>query len=147
MNFKISFFSVLVGLSFNAFSQTNVQIPFARQIWHENIGKTQRKIDRLDGSEDNKLTIKGNEEASNKATNALLTTVYELRTGIEADSTIDNNGKIKYLRGLNEVLSFFEISIRRERGAALSQLPELLNAFTEAMKLERAGASIVPLID
>ncbi len=117
-----------------------------RLIIHENIVKNQRKIDRLDDSEDHKVTA-GNEEATRKATTALFDKVDEITNNIEADTLLDFNGKMKYLRGLNDVLTSFAVSARSENGVRLEQISELIPAFAAAMNLEKAGASFKTLIE
>lgn len=117
-----------------------------RVLFHDNIKKNQRKIDGLDGNEDHKLTV-GNEEATRKATAALFDKVDEIRNGIEADSSLDFNGKLKYLRGLNDVLSYFQISARAENGVNLDDISQVISVFISAMDLERQGESIKPLIE
>lgn len=115
-------------------------------IFHDNIVKNQQKIDRLDGKQDHKLNA-GNEEATRQATTALFDTVDEIRNNIEADTLLDFNGKMKYLRGLNDVLTTFEIYSRKENGVRLSQFSQLITLYTKASELEKTGSSITPLIE
>lgn len=147
MNFKILLGFLFAGISLSAWSQSTVEIPFNRIIWHENIAKSQRKIDRLDGKEDHQVLVQNNEAVTKKASNALFVIVDSIRNGIEADSGLDNNNKIKYLRGLNELLSYFEISVRKERGAQPTHIPQVLEAFISAVQLERRGSSIASLVE
>ncbi|MCW3106531.1 MAG: hypothetical protein JWQ09_1037 [Segetibacter sp.] len=115
-------------------------------IFHDNIVKNQQKIDRLDGKQDHLLHV-GNEEATQKATTTLFDKVDEIRNNIEADSLLDFNNKMKYLRGLNDVLITFEIYARKENGVSPDQITELIPAYVTAMELEKAGSSIKPLIE
>ena len=80
-------------------------------IFHESIIKNQRKIDLLDEKQDNKLTV-GPDDATQKATTALFKMVDDIRNRIEGDSLLDSNSKIKYLKGLAEILASFERSTR-----------------------------------
>src|SRR4051812_17291848 len=110
MGFKKYAFAFLSIISLQVVAQDKPAIPLMRVIYHDNIIKTQRKIDRLDGEQDLTLTVEGNKEATNKATVAVFNQVDSIRNNIEADTTLDANNKMKYLRGLNEVLIAFEMS-------------------------------------
>ncbi|MDB5246052.1 MAG: hypothetical protein JWQ40_446 [Segetibacter sp.] len=115
-------------------------------IFHESIIKNQRKIDLLDNKQDHKLNV-GNEETTRKATAALFSKVDEIRNNIEADSLVDFNGKMRYLKGLNEVLTSFATTAGTEDGMQLDQIIELIPAFATAMELDKAGLSIRSLFE
>ena len=117
-----------------------------RRIFHDNIVKNQLKIDRLDGKQDHILNA-GNAEETQKATTALFDKIDEIRNNIEADSLLDFNGKMKYLRGLNDVLTTFEIYSRKENGVRLNQFNQLVLMYESGMQLEKAGSSIKFLIE
>lgn len=117
-----------------------------RRMLHDNIIKSQQKIDRLDDNQDGLLKT-GDEATTRQATNALFEKVDDIRNNIEADSILDFNGKMKFLRGLNEVLTYFAISARRENGVRLDQISQLIQLYAAAIEVEKAGASIKPLID
>src|SRR5207253_5201326 len=127
-------------------AQVKPKIPLMRMIIHDNIVKNQQKIDRLDGKQDHMLNV-GNAEATQKATTALFDKVDEIRNNIEIDSVLDFNNKMKYLRGLNDVLLTFEIYSRKENGVSPDQISELIHAYVAAMELEKAGSSIRSLIE
>jgi len=115
-------------------------------IFHDNIVKNQQKIDRLDGKQDQVVSA-GNEEITKKATVALFDKVDAIRNNIEADTLLDFNNKMKYLRGLNDILRFFEISVRTNNDFHLRQIPQVVEAYSTAMQLEKAGSSIAALIE
>ena len=117
-----------------------------RMMFHENIKKMQQKIDLLDDKQDYLLDV-GNKEATQKATTALFNKVDDIRNDIEADSLLDFNSKMKYLRGLNEVLISFERSVRLDNRARPEQISELIPAFFAAMELEKAGTSIKNIVN
>lgn len=123
------------------------EIPFTRLIWHENIDKTQRAVDLMDNKEDSLLTVKGSTADTKLASAALYRQVDNIQNLIELDGSLDNNGKIKFLRGLNEVLTDFQTQVRYRNGIKPSQLPELVTAFSSAMQQEKNGVSLESLIE
>lgn len=135
---------LLVSVS-NAQSGTTKKIPFSRLYFHESIETTQKKIMDADGSKDKLFTPTSNETLNQTLTHSLIGRVDKIRDEIEEDSSLDNNNKIKFLRGLNETL----IAYRTEAGfrnIKYSALPDLLKTFEEAMAVEKKGLSIAPLI-
>lgn len=126
-------------------SQPKPQIPLMRKIFHENVDKVQRTIDNLDRKDDKAFNIGDNEEVNLQVSYGLFTKVDNLQTQIEVDSTLDRNDKIKFLRGLTEVLSGYDVAYRA-RSIKHDQLPALIDAYTEGMYLEARGQSITPLI-
>jgi hypothetical protein len=61
-----------------------------------------------------------------------------LQDQIEADSAFDANTKIKYLRGLAEILNSYEVAYRA-RQVKGDQLPDLVNTYIEAISIEKRG--------
>lgn len=128
-----------------AWSQPKAEIPLMRKIFHENIDKTQRAIDKLDNKADKAFTHGKNEEVNLQVSYALFNKIDELQNSIELDSTLDANRKIKFLRGINEVLSAYEVGFRA-RMLKHDQLPAVIDGYIDAMQLELAGRSILPVI-
>lgn len=120
---------------------TNGNIPLARQYFHETIRATQKKILAMDGKNDTLFTPTANEQLNLELTNALTNGVAKIEALIEEDSGIDNNTKIKFLRGLNETLTAYLNGCRYD-SLKYSELPNLLNAYRDCMILENSGASI-----
>lgn len=143
---KFIFFLFIVALSLDGFAQPKPVIPLMRKIFHENIDKDQKWIDRLDKKEDNKFSGTSDTDINLQINYTLYKKVDDLQNLIELDSTLDANGKIKYLRGLHEALSSFENGYRQKELKA-EQFPDLVNAFHEAMVLEQKKASIAPIIN
>ncbi|HEX8331811.1 MAG TPA: hypothetical protein VF622_04270, partial [Segetibacter sp.] len=104
-----------------------------RLIWHENIDKSQRALDKYNKPE-NEIFPQTNSR------------IDALQNSIEGDNAIDNNGKIKYLRGLNEVLVALHTNIRYMRGMQISEYPQLITAFSAALEAEKAGLSVANVI-
>lgn len=116
-----------------------------RRLFHDNIIKNQNRIDGLDGQQDHIVQTE-NVEETKKATTALFNKVDEIRMEIEADSLLDFNGKMKYLRGLNDVLTTFEVLARTDDDVQPAQIIQLVPAYATAMKFSQTGSSIKPLI-
>jgi hypothetical protein len=142
------FYLALLSTTFSliTFAQSKPTIPFSRLIWHENIDKAQKQIDKLDGKEDRLLVVNDNETTTKNSSNAAFKRVDDLQNTIELDSTLDNNGKIKFLRGLNEVLSNFDSRVRMRSGIKKDDISELVNSFVAALPFEKNQRSIATVI-
>ena len=141
---KINFaFFLLLSFSIAAQAQpaNDNKIPLARQYFHETISSTQKKILLADGTADMLFTPTANEELNHQLTVTLTDGVESIRNQIENDSLLDNNNKIKFLRGLNETLTAY-INGCRYDSLRYSVLPNLLQAYTECMELEKKNLSI-----
>src|SRR4051812_28090050 len=144
---KNSLLLFLSVISFVAYSQSgyaqpsNNKIPLSRLYFHESIEATQKKILLLDGKDDNLFTPTTNESLNKELTNTVTKIIDNIRDEIEADSSLDNNKKIKFLRGLNEVLQGY-ISACRFEALKYSVLPELLHSYVECMNVTKRNQSI-----
>src|SRR3954465_6775749 len=128
-------------LSLHAAAQVKPVIPLMRKIFHEEIDKSQKGIDKLDKKEDHFFKGSTDLEVNQQVSYTLFNKVDQIQDKIELDSTIDGNTKIKFLRSLNEALALFENGYRKGDIKA-EQLPDLVNAYNEAMVLEKKGKSI-----
>jgi hypothetical protein len=137
-------FTLLVSI--NSFAQSKPAIPFMRKVFHENIDRSQKAIDKLDKKEDKAFNGSTDEEVNLQVSYSLFNKVDALQQAVEGDSTLGSNEKIKFLRGLNEALTAFENNYRKKEIKA-DQLPDLINAYQEAMELEYKGASITRVIN
>ncbi len=121
------------------------EIPLMRKIFHENIDISQKKILSLDGKSDNEFAPSKDEDLNTRLTKAATNDIDDLQKFIEADAALDNNNKIKFLRGLNEVLQGFITDYSRKyiKGALL---PDLIKAYKEGISMELKNQSIEPII-
>ncbi|MDB5245786.1 MAG: hypothetical protein JWQ40_180 [Segetibacter sp.] len=142
---KFTLFLFIVVLSVDGLAQSKPAIPLMRRIFHENIDKNQKWIDKLDRKEDNKFNASSDTDINLQINYTLFKKVDDLQTAIELDSSLDANGKIKFLRGLHEALGAYESGYRLKELKG-EQLPELISAFQDAMNLENKKASIAPII-
>lgn len=140
---KIYFLAGLLGFSALADAQTSVkpeiQIPLMRRKFHEDVDKLQKSIGALSlGNAD--------QEQKMQAEYAIQTKVDNFQNAVELDSTLSDNDKIKYLRGLNDVMTAFlsETNARKIKPIAFA---DVFSAYTEGMQLERNNQSILPVIN
>jgi hypothetical protein len=139
--YKILLFLFTVVLSLQSRAQTKSSIPLLRKSFHENIDKSQKAIDKLDKKEDRSFNVTSDTEVNQQVSYTLFNKIDQIQDNIEADSTLDSNQKIKFLRSLNEALAAFESGFR-SRELKAEQLPDLINAYQDAMALEKKGSSI-----
>jgi hypothetical protein len=133
----------LVAYSQSGYAQpSNNKIPLSRQYFHENIKATQKKILQLDGKDDDLFTPTANESLNKELTNTVTKKIREIQDAIEADSSLDNNNKIKFLRGLNEVLLGY-INACKYESLKYSVLPDLLTDYVDCMRVTQKNQSIV----
>lgn len=145
---KLYFLSALLAFTGICSAQQAVSmpdIPLMRKKFHDDIDKSQQTILMLDGKADGAVTLMPGDSDNATVTHAVVNGVDELQTAIELDSTLDANNKIKYLRGLNDVLSGF-INEYRGRRIKVMAFPPLLQAYEEGMQLERQNQPITPVV-
>lgn len=126
-------------------SQKKTDIPLMRQIFHENIDKAQRTLYRADGMDDDNFNVTRDDDLNSQITYYLKNVIDDLQSEMEMNSSLDNNNKIKFLRGVADVLIAYENGYRSKVLKA-DMLIDLIKAYKEAMQLERFGNSIYPVV-
>ena len=144
--FKYSLLFIFLVSASQSFAQTKPVIPLMRRIFHENVDRSQKWIDKLDKKEDNAFNASSDTEVNLQINYSLYKKVDGIQNELEADTSMDSNGKIKYLRGLNDVLGAYE-TLYKQRRMKGEQLPELVNAFSDALDLDKKGLSILPVVE
>jgi len=86
-----------------------------------------------------------NEAQNQQLTYAVTGKVDSLQNMIELDSLLDNNNKIKFLRGLNEVLVNYKNYVAHKTIKAYL-LTDLLNAYRDALVQDVRNESIENII-
>src|SRR5215475_13322749 len=115
--------------------------PKNRELFHDFVDKQQKDILKSDGKADNEFRPSSNEEINFVLTRAVTTKVDWVQYHIEKDTTLSSQAKIKYLRGLENVLKYFNNNWRR--GAVNpTQLPMIIDEYETCMKADVANASI-----
>ena len=110
-------------------------------IFHESIDATRNKIIQSDKTDDTLFTPTSNEILNKELTDALVNGVNDIKNFIEADNQLDNNNKIKFLRGLNEALLGY-LNGSRNDSLHYSELPLLLAAYKQCIIPERDNESV-----
>ena len=97
------------------------------------------------GKSDSVIRLTDDDAINLQITDALCRQVDELQEQIELDSALNTNGKKRYLRGLEAMLTGFQKASQAKQIPA-SMAPDLVAAFTEAMRLDEKSLSIEPVI-
>ncbi len=139
-------FSLIASLFIVSVYAQSGPIPLMREIFHDKINQSQKSIDRLDKKADQFFKAGTNDEVNQQITFALYNRVNDLKNAIEADKELDSNSKIKFLRGLNDILVSFENTYLKKQINAV-ELPNVIAAYNEAMKLESKNLSIKPVVE
>ncbi len=121
-------------------------IAMTRQYVHYTLEKQQKNLLALDGRADDQLKWGDNEDINLQLTYAATTKINDLRREIELDSTLDNNRKITYLRGLGEMLNSYVSNVRNHK-IKVVYLPDIINAWQAAYELDKKDISIEPVIN
>jgi hypothetical protein len=141
--------AVFLGVSLNSVAQPNSYgFPVAqdRMIWHDKVDQAQQRLIAMgNGKSDSVIRLTSDDAINLQITDALCRGVDELQEQIELDSTLNTNGKKRYLRGLEAMLTGFQKAWQAKQIPA-SMAPDLIAAFTEAMQLDQKSLSIEPVI-
>lgn len=133
-------------LSLSAMHKASAQeIPFSRQGFHAQVDKAQLSVCAADGTKDDKFTPYSDNEALNKlSTKAITKQVDKVQKAIEK-ADLDNNGKIRFLRGLYELLYAYKNSfLSKDITGAL--LANTIRGYQDAMELEIQHKDIGPIL-
>ena len=142
---KYLLFLLLFAISAYLSAQPAPNIPLIRKVFHDNIDKSQKEIDLLDKKADKSLNIGDDQEVNLQVAYALFNKVDGIQNNIELDKSLGANEKVRFLRGLNEILSSY-IAGFKTRELKAAQLPVLVNAYQDAMDLELKQSAITPVI-
>ncbi len=143
--FNLLFFSsvILAQSRVNA-DTTRTAIPMNRILWHEQIDKEQKRIDKIDGKTDGTTRLLQNEDINVQIADAILRRVDELQLALERSNS-DHNNKLGYLRGLKELLQEYQKQIKMKRMMAV-HAPILIESYDSCMQLISRQQSVVPLM-
>ena len=119
--------------------------PKNRELFHDFVDKQQKEILKSDGKADNEFHPSENEQIDFFLTRAVTRGVDWVQYHIEKDTTLSGQGKVKYLRGLENVLKYFNANWRR--GTINPTLfPEIIDEYEKCMKADKANAPIDTII-
>ncbi|MBS1933407.1 MAG: hypothetical protein JST96_05355 [Bacteroidetes bacterium] len=109
-----------------------------RMLFHDNVDNQQKRLLDL-------LAKQSDSVSSIKIKDALIRRVDQLQEQIESDTTMNTNGKKRYLRGIEAMLSGY-IANYNKPDFPPSLAPALVSAFEKAMKSDKKNESIEPVI-
>ena len=120
--------------------------PKNRELFHDFVDKQQKDILKSDGKADNEFRPSSDEEINFVLSRAVTTKVDWVQYRIEKDTSLSSQAKIKYLRGLENVLKYFNNNWRR--GVVNpTQLPMIVDEYETCMKADLANEPIDAIID
>jgi hypothetical protein len=119
----------------------NFKPPLNRQLFHGYVDAEQRNALKYDGKADNKLVVSSNEEVNFLVTKALTTNVDWLQYKIEKDSLLNHTKKLRYLRGLQNLLKNLQKGWREKKISPV-YFPATVDAYDNCMQLDKKGLTI-----
>jgi hypothetical protein len=122
------------------------KIEKGRMLFHDNIDEQQKKIYGLDGKQDDSITISKDETINLQIEYALITRVDDLQQNLENDSTLNDNSKKKYLRGLENLVHSYNVNYRK-KDYPPSIATSLIQAYIESVPLDIKNQSILPIVE
>src|SRR5213075_802633 len=119
--------------------------PKFRELFHDYVDKQQKEILRSDGKADNEFKPSLDEDVNFLLTKAVINNVDCFQFSIEKDSALSDQVKKKYLKGLENLLKYFNANWRRGIVNA-TEFPLILDGYQECMKTDLTSASIESII-
>lgn len=135
--------AILLILGSAARTQTSAypfKVAMGRLLWHESIDKQQVRIIASSSGKD------ADETVELQIGDAIGRQVDELQEQLETDSTLTDQGKIKYLRNVEAVLQQYT-AYRGGKDFPAASAPALVKAMNECIELDRKSESILPIIE
>jgi hypothetical protein len=120
-------------------------IPASHELHHEVITNSLNAIAKLNRKTDTLFPVTGTKVLDQSINRSIRLRVNNMRAQVELNDRLNDNGKFKWLRGINEMLTGF-MSAYRARGVSATHLPPLVKAYEDAMKAALADNSIFDVI-
>ncbi|MFL9481355.1 hypothetical protein ACI6Q2_01175 [Chitinophagaceae bacterium LWZ2-11] len=119
-------------------------VPSMRQLFHVNIDNAQKRIIKLSGN-DSLFKPSKDLSVNQQLTQFLHLRIDNLQSSIELDSTLSDNDKFRWLRGIENVLNDFadQYSYRTIKGVLLG---DVIMAYEDCMALDKKGESIYNIV-
>lgn len=137
------------GVSFDTLKiPADYKPALSRVRFHDLIDREQTTILNSDGKADKQFTPSANEEVNFLITQALKKKVDNIQYLIETDNEFDHRLKVNYLVGLESVLKYFRQfwKPKSDRKVNPANLPQIINAYEQAMNKDRNGESIESVV-
>jgi hypothetical protein len=111
-----------------------------RMLFHDNVDNEQKRVLALAADSSH-----ADATFTPQIKDALIRRVDQLQQQIEFDTTLNTNGKKRYLRGLESMVRGY-VDNYKKQDFPPSMAPALVTAFEKAMKLDKKNESIEPVI-
>lgn len=116
-----------------------------RILFHDKVDAQQQRIMDMDGKKDDAITLSKDPTINGQLEYALLDRVDELQMKIELDSLLSHASKVKYILGLETLLSGYRNNVFK-KDFPLTIAPDLIDAYEKAVALDKKNQSIEPVI-
>jgi len=116
-----------------------------RVLFHDKVDAQQQRIRDMDGKKDDAITLSKDPTVNGQLEYALLDRVDELQQKIELDSTLSHSSKVKYILGLETLLSGYRTNVRKE-DFPITIAADLVAAYEKSMALDIKHESIEPVV-
>ena len=123
----------------------NCKPPLGRQLFHDYVDIQQKNILKSDGKNDNQFTASADEEINFLLTQSATSRIDALQCLIETDTSLNDQTKKKYLKGIEYLLKFFLANTKAKRVSPLI-LPAIITAYEKCYLNDKAGLSIQGVI-
>ena len=140
-------------ISFGSIAQTktqqqnnNCKPPKHRELWHDYIDREQINALKVDGKADGFFYAGNNEDVNYFVTQAIIQKVDNIQCELEKDTSIGDQKKKGYLKGLEITLKNFNVNFKN-RTINASVLPTVLDTYFQAIQADKKGQSIEQLIN
>src|ERR1043165_6506197 len=120
--------------------------PKNRELFHDFVDKQQKEILRSDAKADDEFTPSSDDEVNFFLTKAATRDVDWVQYRIEKDTTLNSQVKIKYLRGLENLLKYFNNNWRRGN-VRPTKLPLVIEEYEKCMRADVANTGVDVIID
>jgi hypothetical protein len=120
--------------------------PKNRELFHDFVDKQQKDILKSDGKADEEFKPSSDEDVNFLLTRAATSNVDWVQYRIEKDTSLNSQIKIKYLRGLENLLKYFNNNWRRGT-VRPTQLPVIVEEYEKCIRADIANESIDGMID
>ena len=119
--------------------------PIGRQTFHDEINKEQKNILKSDGKDDKLFIVSSNEEINFLVTRAATVNINWLQYTLEKDSSIKDQKKVRYLRGITNMLRLLQREwIKKQLNPV--NLPAIIAAYQYCVELDKMQLSIYEYI-
>jgi hypothetical protein len=119
--------------------------PLGRQAFHDQVNAEQNNILKLYSKGDKKLVVSANEDVNFLVTKAATVRIDWLQYSLEKDSSIKDQKKVRYLRGLTGLLKNLQKDWKTLSFSPVN-LPAIVTAYEKAVELDKKNLSILSYI-